>query len=175
MTDEIRELQETFGDKTKVLKRFTYYKAGKNADLQQEALLATWTGLLKDPNATDSYLRTRIKWQIRGVHRHSFGIDTMYRKRDDIEFIHSGGSDIDDNLCLEYLSNRYQPLESQIIDKVDTERFLNSLDANEQGLVQYKLEGMNDRDVIRELHMSYERYYDIKGGLRRKITEHFSA
>ena len=52
MTDEIRELQETFGDKMKALKRFTYYKAGKNDDLQQEALLATWTGLLKDPNAT---------------------------------------------------------------------------------------------------------------------------
>ena len=42
MTDEIKELQETFGDKMKALKRFTYYKAGKNDDLQQEALLATW-------------------------------------------------------------------------------------------------------------------------------------
>ncbi len=175
MTDEIRELQETFGDKMKALKRFTYYKAGKNDDLQQEALLATWTGLLKDPNATDSYLRTRIKWQIRGVHRHSFGIDTMYRRRDDIEFIHSNHAGIDDNLSLEYVVNRYQPLDDQVIDKVDTERFLNSLDANEQSLVQYKLEGMNNRDAIRELHVSYERYYDIKGGLRRKIAEHFSA
>ncbi len=79
MTDEIRELQETFGDKMKVLKQFTYYRAGKNEDLRQEAHIAIWTGLLKDPNATDGYLRTRIRWQIRGVHRHSFGIDTAYR------------------------------------------------------------------------------------------------
>ena len=175
MTDEIKELQATFGDKMKALKRFSYYRAGKNDDLQQEALLAIWTGLLKDSNATDSYLRTRIKWQIRGVHRHSFGIDTMYRKRDDIEFIHSTYPDIDDNLCLEYVVNRYQRLEDQVIDKMDTEKFLNSLDYNEHQIVQYKLEGMRDRDIIRELHMSYERFYEIKGGLRPKIAEHFSA
>ena len=175
MTDEIKELQETFGEKMKVLERFTYYRAGKNDDLRQEAHIAIWTGLQKDKNATDSYLRTRIRWQIRGVHRHSFGIDTMYRKRDDIELLHSNNSDIDDNLSLEYVVNRYQPLDDQVIDKVDTEKFLNSLNANEQDIVQYKLEGMRDRDIIRELHMSYRRYYDIKRGLRPKISEHFSA
>ena len=175
MTDKIKELQETFGVKMKALRRFTYYRAGNNDDLRQEAHLATWTGLLKDPNATDSYLRTRIRWQIRGVHRHSFGIDTLYRKRDDIEFIHSTYPDIDDNLCLQHVVNRYQPLEDQVIDKMDTEKFLNSLDANEHDIVKYKLEGMRDKDIIRELNMSYHRYYDIKRGLRPKIAEHFSA
>ncbi|HIJ57843.1 MAG TPA: hypothetical protein HPQ03_17205 [Deltaproteobacteria bacterium] len=175
MTDEIKELQETFQDKMKVLERFTYYRAGKNDDLRQEALLATWTGLQKDKNATDSYLRTRIRWQIRGVHRHSFGIDTAYRKRDDIEFIRSNTSDIDDDLCLAYVVNIHQQLDEQVIAKMDTEKFLNSLDYNEHQIVQYKLEGMRDRDIIHELHMSYKRYYDIKRGLRPKIAEHFSA
>ncbi len=64
---------------------------------------------------------------------------------------------------------------NQVIDKMDTEKFLNSLDYNEHQIVQYKLEGMRDRDIIRELHMSYERFYEIKGGLRPKIAEHFSA
>jgi hypothetical protein len=175
MTTKIKELQETFGEKMKVLGRFTYYRAGKNEDLRQESLLAIWTGLLKDPNATDGYLKTRIRWQIRGIHRHSFGIDTMYRKRDDIEFIRSNHSDIDDDLCLAYVVNRSLPLDDQIINKIDTEKFLNSLDYNEHQIVQYKLEGMRDRDIIRELHMSYERFYEIKGGLRPKIAEHFSA
>ncbi len=175
MTDEIKELQETFGDKMKALKRFSYYRAGKNDDLRQESLLAIWTGLLKDRNATDGYLKTRIRWQIRGVHRHSFGIDTLYRKRDDIEFIHSNHSDIDDDICLQHVVNRYQRLEDQVIDKMDTEKFLNSLDYNEHQIVQYKLAGMRDRDIIRELHMSYDRYYEIKRGLRPKIEAHFSA
>ncbi len=175
MTDEIKELQETFGDKMKVLKQFTYYRAGKNDDLRQEAHIAIWTGLLKDPNATDGYLRTRIRWQIRGVHRHSFGIDTMYRKRDDIEFIHSTYPDIDDNLCLEHVVNRYQPLDELVIDKVDTEKFLNSLDANERKIVQCKVEGMCDNDVVRELPVSRRRFNEIKAGIRFKIVEHFSA
>ena len=174
MTD-IQQLQETYQDKLNTIKRFIYFKTRTNDDLRQEAMLAIWTGLLKDPNATDGYLRTRIRWQIRGVHRHSFGIDTMYRKRDDIEFIHSNHSDIDDDLCLAYVVNRYQPLDEQVIDKVDTERFLNSLDANEQDIVRYKLEGMRDDEVRHELHVSYKRYYEIKRGLRPKIAEHFSA
>ena len=172
---EIRELQETFHNKLPNIKSFIYFRAGTNQDLQQEAMLAIWTGLLKDPNATDGYLRTRIRWQIRGVFRHSTAIDTAYRKRDDIEFVRSNDSDIDDDICLEYVVNRYQPLDEQVIDKVDTEKFLNSLDYNEHQIVQYKLEGMCDRDIIRELHVSYERYYDIKRGLRPKITDHFSA
>jgi hypothetical protein len=176
MTDEIKELQETFEDKMKVLGRFTYYRAGKNDDLRQEAHIAIWTGLLKDKNATDGYLKTRIRWQIRGVHRHSFGIDTAYRKRDDIEIVHSNNSDIDDDFCMEYLTNRSQPLLDEIvIDKMDTEKFLNSLDYNEHQIVQYKLEGMRDKEVRQELHISYERYYEIKRGLRPKIAEHFSA
>ena len=174
MTD-IQQLQETYQDKLNTIKRFIYFKTRTNDDLRQEAMLAIWTGLLKDPNATDGYLRTRIRWQIRGVFRHSAGIDTAYRKRDDIEFIHSNTPDIDDNLCLEHVVNRYQPLDEQVIDKVDTERFLNSLDANEHDMVQYKLEGMRDKEVVRELHMSYQRYYDIKRGLRSKIAEHFTA
>ncbi len=175
MTTKIKELQETFGEKMKVLERFTYYRAGKNEDLRQESHTAIWTGLQKDPEATDSYLRTRIRWQIRGVHRHSFGIDTAYRKRDDIEIVHSNNSDIDDDLCLAYVVNRYQPLDEQVCAKIDTEKFLNSLDYNEHQIVQYKLEGMRDKEVRQELHISYERYYEIKRGLRPKIAEHFSA
>ena len=174
MTD-IQQLQETFKNKLPAIKPFIYFRAGTNEDLQQEAMLAIWTGLLKDPNATDGYLRTRIRWQIRGVHSHSAGIDTAYRKRDDIEFIRSNTSDIDDDLCLAYVVNIHQQLDEQVIAKMDTEKFLNSLDYNEHQIVQYKLEGMRDRDIIHELHMSYKRYYDIKRGLRPKIADHFSA
>ena len=174
MTNEIRELQETFHNKLPKVKSFIYFRAGANQDLQQEAMIAIWTGLLKDPDATDGFLRTRIRWQIRGVHRHSAAIDTAYRKRDDIEFVRSNAPDIDDDICLEYVVNRYQPLDDQVIDKLDTERFLNSLDYNEHQIVRYKLEGMRDRGIIRELHIPYGRYYDIKRGLRRKIAGHFS-
>ena len=176
MTDEIRELQETFKNKLPMIKRFSQFMAGKNDDLYQEGLISSWRGLLKDPQATGGYLRTRIKWRIRDVAISGSSVDKHHTTRDDIELIESKYPvDIDANLCFEYLANRYQPLDDQIINKIDTERFLNSLDANEHDIVRYKLEGMCDSDVIRELPVSYKRYYNIKRGLRRKIAEHFSA
>jgi hypothetical protein len=160
-----------------MIKRFSQFMAGKNEDFYQEGLLCSWRGLLKDPKATGGYLRTRIKWRIRDVAISGSSVDKHHTTRDDIEIVKSNYPvDIDENLCWEYLTNRYQPLlEDQIIDKLDTSRFLNSLDANEQDLVRYKLEGMRDDEVRRELHVSYKRYYEIKRGLRPKIAGHFSA
>ena len=51
MTDEIKELQETFEDKLPMIKRFSQFMAGKNEDLYQEGLISSWRGLLKDPKA----------------------------------------------------------------------------------------------------------------------------
>ena len=56
---KIQRLQKTFQDKHNTVKRFIFFKTGTNEDLRQESFLATWTGLLKDPNATDGFLRTR--------------------------------------------------------------------------------------------------------------------
>ena len=176
MTDEIKEIQETFHSKFNDMKRFIFYKIGANKDLQQEALLSVWTGLLKSPKATGAYLRTRLKWRVRDVAISGSSVDKHHTTREDIELIASNYPvDIDENLCMEYLTNRYQPLDAQIIDKIDTERFLNSLDANEEDLVRYKLEGKCDTEVRQELHVSYKRYYEIKRGLRPKIAKHFSA
>jgi DNA-directed RNA polymerase specialized sigma24 family protein len=172
---EIQRLQGTFQDKLNTIKRFVFFKTGTNEDLRQESFLATWTGLLKDPNATDGYLRTRIRWRIHEVYKNSASINTLYREREDIELIHSNLPDFDDNICFEYLANNHQPLDEQVIAKVDTERFLHSLDYTERKIVQYRLEGMSNSDVIRKLRMSSERYYKIKRGIRPKIIAHFSA
>ena len=173
--NSIKEVQETFNSKLNDIKRFIFYKIGANKDLQQEALLSVWTGLLKSPKATGAYLRTRLKWRVRDVAISGSSVDKPHTTRKDIELIRTTDFDIDDNLCLECLTNRYQPMDEQVIDKVDTERFLNSLDYNEHQIVQYKLDGMCDSEVIRELHMSYKRYYGIKRELKPKIAEHFSV
>ena len=172
---EIQRLQRTFQDKHNTIKRFVFFKTGTNEDLRQESFLATWTGLLKDPNATDGFLRTRIRWRVHEVYKNSASINTLYREREDITLIPVDSPDSEDEICFEYLINNHQPLDEQVIDKVDTEKFLNSLDADEEDLVRYKLEGMCDSEVRHELHVSYKQYYEIKRGLRPKIEEHFSA
>jgi DNA-directed RNA polymerase specialized sigma24 family protein len=172
---EIQRLQRTFQDKHNTVKRFIFFKTGTNEDLRQESFLATWTGLLKDPNATDGFLRTRIKWRVHEVYKNSASINTLYREREDITLIPVDSPDIEDEICFEYLINNHQPLDDQVIAKVDTEKFLKSLDSNERKIVRYRLEGMTRREVIRKLRMSSERYNEIKLGLRPKILAHFSA
>ncbi|MBA7493211.1 hypothetical protein ES702_03767 [subsurface metagenome] len=172
---EIQRLQRTFQDKHNTIKRFIFFKTGTNEDLRQESFLATWTGLLKDPNATDGFLRTRIRWRVHEVYKNSASINTLYREREDITLIPVDSPDIEDEICFEYLINNHQPLDDQVIAKVDTEKFLKSLDSNERKIVRYRLEGMTRREVIRKLRMSSERYNEIKLGLRPKILAHFSA
>jgi len=172
---KIQRLQRTFQDKHNTIKRFVFFKTGTNEDLRQESFLATWTGLLKDPNATDGFLRTRIRWRVHEVYKNSASINTLYREREDIKLIPVDSPDTKDEICFEYLINNHQPLDDQVIAKVDTEKFLKSLDSNERKIVRYRLEGMTRRDVIRKLRMSSERYSEIKLGLRPKIIAHFSA
>jgi len=172
---KIQRLQRTFQDKHNTIKRFVFFKTGTNEDLRQESFLATWTGLLKDPNATDGFLRTRIRWRVHEVYKNSASINTLYREREDIKLIPVDSPDTKDEICFEYLINNHQPLDDQVIAKVDTEKFLKSLDSNERKIVRYRLEGMTRRDVIRKLRISRRRYSEIKLGLRPKIIAHFSA
>jgi DNA-directed RNA polymerase specialized sigma24 family protein len=172
---KIQRLQKTFQDKHNTIKRFIFFKTGTNEDLRQESFLSTWTGLLKDTDATDGFLRTRIKWRVHEVYKNSASINTLYREREDITLFPVDSPDTQDEICFEYLTNNPQPLDDQVIAKVDTERFLKSLDANERKIVRYRLEGMTHPDVIRKLRVSRERYNKIKLGLRPKIIAHFSA
>jgi DNA-directed RNA polymerase specialized sigma24 family protein len=172
---KIQRLQRTFHDKYNTIKRFIFFKTGTNEDLRQESFLATWTGLLKDPNATDGYLRTRIKWRVHEVYKNSASINTLYREREDIKLIPVDSPDSENEICFEYLTNNHQPLDDQVIAKVDTEKFLKSLDSNERKIVRYRLEGMTHLDVNRKLRISRQRYNEIKLGLRPKIVAHFSA
>ncbi len=49
----IRELQQSFESRIKGMRGFIYKQARENQDLRQEACLAMWRGLLKNPGATD--------------------------------------------------------------------------------------------------------------------------
>ena len=45
----IRELQQAYENKMKDIKGFIYKQTRENKDMRQEACLAMWRGLLKDP------------------------------------------------------------------------------------------------------------------------------
>ena len=73
------------------------------------------------------------------------------------------------------MRDRQFPLDEQVINKVDSERFLNILDMTERAIVLNKLKGMTDKEVIKDLGMTPERYGYIKDALRPKIEDYFTS
>ena len=171
----IRELQQAYENRINDFRGFIYKQTSNNDDLRQEACLAMWRGLLKDPEATDGFLMNRIRWRMREVWKSSSSVDKPHKKRDDITILRFYPQDFENEIFVEFFKNNHMPLDEQVIAKVDSERFLQSLDQNERGIVKYKIKGESDKDIIKKLHISSERYYKIKSAIRPKIKEFFAV
>ena len=93
----------------------------------KEASLEVWRGLLKDPGATDGFLMNRIRWRMRDVWKTSSSVDKPYKKREDVKILRFFPQDFENEIFVEFFENNKQPLDEQVIAKIDAERFLQSL------------------------------------------------
>jgi DNA-directed RNA polymerase specialized sigma24 family protein len=173
--NNIEQLQKSYENRIKDFRGFIYKQTRDNDDLRQEACLAMWRGLLKDPDATDGFLMNRIRWRMREVWKSSSSVNKPHKKRDDITILRFYPQDFENEIFVEFFENNKQPLDEQVIAKIDTERFFHSLDDMEQKIVLYKLEGRRDSDIVREQKMPFKRYQRVKRGIRPKIKEFFAV
>jgi hypothetical protein len=169
-----QELQQTFNSRAKGLSGFIYYQTYGDQDMKQEAQEAMWRGLQKDAFATDGYLRTRIKWRARDVWKKGTSIDTHPVSRVQAKVL-LNETETEDAVMNECIRDSHLPLDEIVINKIDSERFLNTLNMTERSIVLYKLEGKTDKMVIKELGMTYERYECVRDALRPKIEEYFTS
>jgi len=123
----IQELQQCYESRIKDFKGFIYKQTRDNDDLRQEASLEVWRGLLKDPGATDGFLMNRIRWRMRDVWKTSSSVDKPYKKREDVKILRFFPQDFENEIFVEFFENNKQPLDEQVIAKIDAERFLQSL------------------------------------------------
>jgi DNA-directed RNA polymerase specialized sigma24 family protein len=171
----IRELQRSYENRIKEMGGFIFKQTRKNEDLRQEACLAMWRGLLKDPLATDAFLMNRIRWRMINVWESSSSVDKPHKKRDNITILRFYTQNFENEIFVEFFKNNRMPSDEQVIAKVDSERFLQSLDHNERGIVKYKIKGESDKNIIKKLHISSEQYCKIKSAIRPKIKEFFAV
>jgi hypothetical protein len=170
-----QELQQTFNSRAKGLSGFIYMKTNGDEDLSQEAKEAMWRGLQKDAFATDAYLRTRMRWRTRDVWKKGISIDTHRVSRIQAKVCLLNEADEEDAVMNECIRDSHLPLDEIVINKIDSERFLNTLDMTERSIVLYKLQGMTDKTVVKELGMTYERYEYVRDALRPKIEQYFTS
>ena len=171
----IRELQQSYENRIKDFKGFIYKQTNDNDDLRQEAHLEVWRGLLKDPDATDGFLMNRIRWRMRDVWKSSSSVDKPHKKRADVKILRFYPQDFENEIFVEFFENHKEPLDEQVITKIDMERFFQSLDDIEQKIVVYKMEGRYDRDIVCELKMPFKSYLRVKRAIRPKIKEFFAV
>jgi DNA-directed RNA polymerase specialized sigma24 family protein len=171
----LQELHQTFVSRAKGLAGFIYLKTNGDEDLKQESLEAMWRGLQKDSSATDAYLRTRMRWRTRDVWKKGSSIDTHPVSRAQARVCLLNDSDAEDEVMTECIRDRHFPLDEQVINKVDSERFLNTLDMTERAIVLNKLKGMTDKEVIKDLGMTRERYGYVRDAIRPKIEDYFTS
>jgi DNA-directed RNA polymerase specialized sigma24 family protein len=171
----IRELQQSYESRIKGMRGFIYKQTRENDDLRQEACMAMWRGLLKDPDATDGFIMNRIRWRLMDVWKNGTSVDKFHKTREDITILRFYPQDFENEIFVEFFENNKQPPDEQVIAKIDTERFFQTLDYNEREIVKYKLKGVFDRDIILELGITREHYRRVKRGIRPKIIEYFTA
>jgi len=171
----IRELQQSYESRIKGMRGFIFKQTRENQDLRQEACMSMWRGLQIDPEATDGFLMNRIRWRVRDVWKNGTSVDKSHKTREDINILRFYPQDFENEIFVEFFENNKQPLDEQVIAKIDTERFFQSLDYNEREIVKYKLKGLVDGDIILELGITREHYRRVKRGIRPKIKEFFAV
>jgi len=149
----IRELQQSYESRIKDVRGYIYKQTRDNEDLRQEACMATWRGLMKDPVATNGYLMNRIKWRLMDVWKNGTSVDKPNKTREDITILRFDPQDFENEIYAEYLAA------SRL----------------EREIVKYKLKGLVDRDIILELGITREHYRRVKRGIRSKIKEFFAV
>ena len=171
----LQELKQTFEGRAQDLKGFIYWRANGNEDMVQEAMEAVWSGLQKDPYATDAYLRTRIRWRTRDIWKRGRSLDTHPVSRVQARRCILNDRADEDKVIAECIRDSHFPLDEQVINKVDSDRFLDTLDLTEKTIVLNKLKGINDIEVAKDLGMSLHRYGYLRDAIRVKIEDYFTS
>ena len=168
-------------DKINTLMPYLVKTAGGDEDLIQEGAIGIWESMKVCPYAANKYHTTKAKWSIinvsRGVGR-SVDIPKRYERKFPITLVHYDAipDNADADLAQAILTDRNSlPLEEMVIQKMDFERFINTLTTTEERYVRFKMvEELPDRTAAAALSMSVEKLHTMKRTLRGKIQNHFT-
>lgn len=148
--------------------------ANGDEDLVQEGAIGIWQSMQKKPEASDKYYANKAKWNIQSVARGvGKSVDTpkWYKRKKPISIVH-----YDAELSQAVLANRkHLPLDEYVINKLDFERFINTLYSTEAEYVRCKIvEELPDSAVSTRLGISVEKIRFLKKILRGKIEAFFT-
>jgi hypothetical protein len=122
----------------------------------------------------NSFLRNDARSRMRSFRQRGKPLDNG-KKREFVVYRYDNDDKNYENLFAEIFRNRRSPLDHQVLEKMDFEKFLNSLSAAERIIVRCKLEGWFDLKVKKKLRVCWSNYYALKRGIRPKIFEFYNV
>jgi len=169
-----QQLHEIYEQRIESLMPYIRHKAWGQEDLIQEGCVVVYEMLMKDPETPNSFLRNDARSRMRSFRQRGKSLDNG-KAREFVVYRYDNDDKNYENLFAEIFRNRRLPLDHQVADKVDFEKFLNSLSAAERIIVRCKLEGWLDQNVKKKLRVCWENFYALKRGIRPKIFEFYNA
>ena len=164
-----------FEEKLNAMMPYLLKMSGGDSDLLQEGAIGIWEAMSREPHATDTYHRTKAKWNIlQQIYGPGKSIDIpkkSYKRKWPIAIVH-----YDAVLSQAVLADRRRvPLDEWVIQKVDFERFIATLYSTESSYVRYKIvDELPDKEAANRMDWSVEKIRFMKKALRGKIEAFFS-
>lgn len=159
---------------------FLVKTASGDEDLIQEGSIGIWQSMIENPDASDRYYANKAKWgilnRVNGVGK-SIDIPKRYKRKYPIAIVHYDAipDNSDAELSQAILTDRRRvPLDEYVIQKMDFERFKNSLSLTEAEYVRLKMvEGLLDKEASDILDMTQYNIQTLKKKLRDKIEDYY--
>jgi hypothetical protein len=183
-------INQLWNDKTEKLSDKVWNIARGNEDLYQEGILGIREGLIRDTNATDSYLLQSAKFAMSGYRNRGKSIDNGTKKpttktlkdgtvktyRKDMHPLYIDA--LMDNFQLEFPDHSYPP-DILAIDKICAEKFYVLLDESEAELVYACIltlgDDSNDQRAREMLNTDSDSYNRVKHSAHEKFIQVFGV
>ncbi len=157
--------------------------SGGDEDLIQEGRIGIWEAMSKEPDAPNTYHRTKAKWNILGrINGVGKSVDIpkkAYKRKWPISIVHYDARPDNTNveLAQAVLADRRRVLmDDWVIQKVDFWRFLDSLSTSEFGYIHLKMvEGMPDSEAADRMDISLVWLRAMKKAIRNKVEDFYSV
>ena len=174
--NNLQALQDTLTQRLKDIEHIINIESNGNDDLKQEGLIGAYKSLNANPHASNRFMLNKAKWSMVSFLRKGRSVDNGFYKRKNLKVIRYNQLPTDDGIFAAAVSNGDKdPLDEQVIFKIDLQRFLGKLSRNERSFIRYKMiDGLTDVGIKRRLGITYETIRAMKSNIRKQIQTSFS-
>jgi len=171
----LQALHNAYNQRFNDIEHIISNEANGNDDLKQEGLIGAYHAIVKDPQATDRFMLNKAKWSMLSFLRQGRSVDNGFYKRKNLKVIRYNQLPTDDGIFAAVSNGDKDPLDEQVIFRIDLQRFLGKLSRNEQSFIRYKIiDGLTDVGIKKRLGITYETIRAMKVNIRKQIQTSFS-